>query len=122
VISALRLIGATHTRRGALTDVPGTIRRIAEQPIGPLALAIIAVGLLSYALWRFLPAFLDSEHEGRTFQALSTRAGYLGRGLIYAGIAAYAIRGVFGPAHLRQGDTLPKWSARLMSNPPVGGS
>jgi hypothetical protein len=78
---------------------------------------IIAVGLLSYALWRFIAAFLDSEHEGSTLQALSTRAGYLGRGLIYGGVAAYAIRGVFGPEHVRQGDTLPKWSARLMSMP-----
>jgi len=76
--------------RGTTTDTRGAIQKIAEQS-RPL-LALVAVGFVGYALWRFAQAFLDPENKGRDLKGLGKRAAMLGSGIIYSGLAWAAFR------------------------------
>jgi hypothetical protein len=68
--------------RGATTDTRGAIQKIAEQS-RPL-LALVAVGFVGYALWRFAEALLT--------KGLVKRGVMLGSGIIYSGLAWAAFR------------------------------
>ena len=57
---------------------------------------MLAVGFAGYALWRFAEAFLDREGEGGSAKALLKRAGFLARGLIYAGLCVTAVSILIG--------------------------
>lgn len=76
--------------RGTTTDTRGAIQKIAEQS-RPL-LALVAIGFVGYALWRFAQAFLDPENKGRDVKGLGKRAAMLGSGIIYSGLAWAAFR------------------------------
>jgi hypothetical protein len=76
--------------RGTTTDTRGAIQKIAEQS-RPL-LALVAVGFVGYALWRFAQAFLDPEHKGQDVKGLAKRGAMLGSGIIYSGLAWAAFR------------------------------
>jgi len=76
--------------RGATTDTRGAIQKIAEQS-RPL-LALVAIGLVGYALWRFSQALLDPENKGRDAKGLLKRGAMLGSGIIYSGLAWAAFR------------------------------
>jgi Domain of Unknown Function (DUF1206) len=81
---------------GDTTDRQGALRTIAQQPAGEVMLFVIAGGLVGYAAWRFAQAFLDRDGEGTGIKALAKRASYLGRGLLYAGLALTALALVIG--------------------------
>lgn len=81
---------------GKTTDRQGALRTIAQQPAGEVLLFVLAAGLLGYALWRFVQAFLDREDEGTGPKALAKRASYLARGLLYAFLAVLALGLVIG--------------------------
>jgi hypothetical protein len=84
VMTALGLGGQTTGTRGAL-------RAIAAQPYGQVLLILIAIGLAGYALWRFVEAALDPEHEGDDKKGLAKRLGYAVSGILYAGLTYTAI-------------------------------
>ncbi len=84
MVGGLALLVAFHAG-GKLTDRKGALQTVAAQPFGKILLGLLAVGLAGYALWRFLEAFLGRKIESREEEALWKRAGYLGRGLLYAG-------------------------------------
>jgi hypothetical protein len=81
---------------GQTTDRQGALRAIAQQPAGELLLFVLAAGLVGYAAWRFVQAFLDRGHEGTGIKALAKRASYLARGLLYGAFAVLALALVIG--------------------------
>jgi hypothetical protein len=74
LVGVLALMAALH-EGGETTDQRGVMHRVAEQPFGGLALAVIAMGLFAYALWRFLCAIRDCEREGSDASGIGKRAG-----------------------------------------------
>jgi len=117
LIGLLALLAALG-EGGETTDRSGVIDRIAAQPFGEVAVTIIAVGLAAYALWRFMCAILDKEHEGSDKKALVKRIGWLISGLLYASASVYAFRVLAANgASQDKGDDAPHWSARLMNAP-----
>jgi hypothetical protein len=92
---------------------------ILKQPFGKVALAIIALGMIGYVLWRFISAATDSEHRGSDAKGLAIRAGSVGRGLAYAAICVEVIRiltkgssgGGGGEQRARH------WTAEIMNKP-----
>src|SRR6476661_1728925 len=44
---------------GRTTDKQGVLETILTEPFGQILLALVAVGLIGYALWRFVQAILD---------------------------------------------------------------
>jgi hypothetical protein len=61
---------------GKTTDPAGALRTIVQQPFGKFLLAVVTLGLIGYALWRFAQSFLDAENKGKDAKGLVKRIGY----------------------------------------------
>ena len=101
---------------GKTTDTQGALATIVTQPFGQLLLALIAIGLIGYVLWRFVQAFLDPERKGTDAKGIFQRGGYFISGLIYGGLAFSAIKILFGSANKNSNST-QDWTARLLAQP-----
>lgn len=66
----------------------GAIAELAEKSYGTVLLWVLAVGLVLYALWRLVTAFLPSDNDADT---LAHRAAYLGSAVAYSFLAWTAI-------------------------------
>ena len=92
-VLALRLAtgeGGKATSRG------GALATLADESFGKAVLVLLVLGFAAYAIWRFVQAFFDKEHEGTGAKGLAKRAGYLGRGAVYAALAFTAIKLLLG--------------------------
>lgn len=98
------------------TNTQGALEVILREPFGRFLLAIVAVGLLGYALWRLTEAFFDPEHLGARPKGALTRVGYAISGLAYGGLAYTAWRLVTGAA-IHRGNWAAAWTARILSLP-----
>lgn len=83
-------VQAAFFGRGETTGPEGAIRTIAEK--STLLLVLIAIGLLGYALWRFVQGILDPENKGRDPKGLAKRGAMVASGVVYAGLALLAFR------------------------------
>ncbi len=81
---------------GSTTDQRGALRTIYEQPFGKVMLAIVAVGLLGYALWSFVQAIFDTEGQGRETKGIMARIGYAVTGISYVLLSYGAFQLVLG--------------------------
>lgn len=68
---------------------------IQDQTGGQIMLGVVALGLLSYSLWRFIQTFKDTEHKGNDTKGMAARAGYLISGLGYTALAVFAFKMLF---------------------------
>jgi Domain of Unknown Function (DUF1206) len=91
---------------------------ILRQPFGRVALAVIALGLVGYTLWRLVSAATDSEHRGSDAKGWALRAASAGRGLVYGAITVEVISLIVNRRGGSGGDRETKhWTARLMEQP-----
>jgi Domain of Unknown Function (DUF1206) len=104
---------------GSTTDRNGALRAIYEQPLGKFLLALVAVGLVGYALWSLIQAFVDPEHQGADAKGVAARLGYGAVGLSYAALALAAAKLVIGTGSGgKSSDTTTQdWTARLLTLP-----
>lgn len=92
-------IGVAMGSGGKATSRQGALQTLAQAGWGKVLLALLAIGFAAYAIWRFVQAFAEREDEGNDKSALKTwgkRAGYVGRGLIYAGLTFSAVKILIG--------------------------
>ncbi len=87
LLAILNSVGVTHQR----ADEEGTMAFMQETVIGTIALWIILLGLVGYAIWRFVEAIGDPYQQGTGAKALTIRVGVAGSGLIYIGLAYLAL-------------------------------
>lgn len=80
---------------GQTADKSDSLQFIYQQPFGKILLAIMALGLVSYVVWRFIQAIRDPEHKGDDKKGIATRISYAASGVLYGIIAFEAIRMVF---------------------------
>jgi hypothetical protein len=59
-------------------------------------LALLAVGLACYALWKFVQGIMDPDGKGSDAAGIVRRAGYLGSGVIYGTLAYTAAQSILG--------------------------
>jgi hypothetical protein len=74
---------------GKATSRQGALQELAQHTLGKVLLILLAIGFAAYAVWRFVQAFAEKDDEGGEKGAAKKwgkRAGYVGRGLIYAGL------------------------------------
>jgi hypothetical protein len=83
---------------GKATSRQGALQALAQHTFGKVVLGLLAFGLAGYAIWRFVQAVAE-RGEGDDKEKLKTwgkRAGYVGRGLIYASLTFSALKILFG--------------------------
>ena len=108
----LRLVFGISSQR---TNSKGALRFISTQPFGKLALVIVAIGLICYALWRLFEA-LNPYSFQFTKEKIVERLGFLCSGLSYGGLAFSATKIVLNLG-VDYSDSASDWTAKLMSQP-----
>jgi hypothetical protein len=114
-LAALLAIG----HGGSATDQHGALQTIYDQPFGKFLLAIVALGLLGFALWSFIQALFDTEGKGRTAKGLIARIGYAMVGVSYGALAFGASHVVAGTGNSGKSSTTSAqdWTALLLKQP-----
>ena len=90
---------AIQVARGGREESPdkgGALRTIADQPFGRGLLALLAVGLAGYALWRLAQAILDRDREGESPKGIAKRATALAQGGWYAVLCGLTVSALAG--------------------------
>jgi hypothetical protein len=82
------------------TQDAGGILSYLERQAGAVVVAIMAAGFFSYAAWRFLEAWLDTEDHGSDAKGVAVRLAGAGSGLIHLGLGVGAI---LAALHARRG-------------------
>lgn len=101
---------------GSTTDSKGALQTIAQQPFGQILIALLAIGLVSYVVWRFLEGVADPLGEGDDAKGLAKRLGAVFSSVAYAGVALSAVRLLTGVGQ-DESDTTRDWTAWLMEQP-----
>jgi hypothetical protein len=105
---------------GKATSRQGALQALAHQSFGEIALVLLAIGFAAYAIWRFVQAFAEREESDGKGDAKkwAKRAGYVGRGLIYAGLTFSTVKIVTGSGGGgSQNEKAHKTAATLLSWP-----
>jgi hypothetical protein len=97
-----------------------TVRTIAAQPFGLVLCVVVGIGLLAYALWRFLEAGLDLRNKGTSSEGITKRLGYAGSGLANGAVGVLALDIVFGSGG--QGGGASTWVGKLIKVDWLGSS
>lgn len=118
IVGWLTLLAAVHAG-GRVTDTKGAILAIYDQPFGKVLLAIVVIGLFSFALWSFVQAWLDTEGKGDKAGGIAARLGYATVGISYLILSFTALQLVLGAGHGGKSSdaTTQGWTARLLTFP-----
>jgi hypothetical protein len=114
-IIGLIAFGAAFGRSARDADAKQALRVIFDQPFGRILLAVVALGLIGYAAWRFVSSINDAERHGNTAGGIAARAGGFLRGVIYLVLAVEALRMVSNNSSAGSGGQ--HWSSKLMEMP-----
>ncbi|WP_276166797.1 DUF1206 domain-containing protein [Zobellia alginiliquefaciens] len=71
------------------------IEFLEKQPFGNVLLGALGLGLISYALWRFVQSIQDPENMGSDGKAMVKRISFFISGLIYLALGIFAIVDIF---------------------------
>jgi hypothetical protein len=85
-VGLLALDGALRGKPNEPQGPPGALAELVRQPFGRTLLAILTIGLASYAVWRQIQAIANTERRQGWKGALA-RVGYAFSGLFYGALA-----------------------------------
>jgi hypothetical protein len=105
------LVAFGHSAQEA--DQQGAIQLLAGKPYGLVALWLLAIGFVAYALWRLSEAVFGVTGEGN---GAGPRLKSLGRAVIYAGFAVLTFKAISG-AHSSQSRQQQDLTAKAMQHP-----
>jgi hypothetical protein len=93
IVAALA-IGLVVGSGGRTTSRQGALESLAQHTWGKALLVLLALGFAGYAIWRLMQAFAEREQNDEKGKAKKwgKRAGYVGRGLIYAGLTFTTVK------------------------------
>jgi hypothetical protein len=119
IVGGLALLAAFGQGGGQTTDTKGALTSLLTQPFGEVLLAVVALGLFGYALWRVVQALTDVDHPGTEPKGLAIRAGLLVSAATHGLLAAFALCLIFGwGSSLGGADSGARdWTAWLMQQP-----
>jgi hypothetical protein len=112
MMAALGSGGQTAGSRGALQTLIGG-------PFGRVLLGAIALGLACFAAGRVVEAISDADGRGSSGKELALRGAHLISGLIYAGLAFFALSLAlgWGSGAGSEDQSARDWTAWLMQQP-----
>lgn len=91
-------IGNQSARTGK-EDVLSTLK---QQTGGQIMLALLALGLVCYSIWRIVQCLYDTEDKGNDIKGIAIRGRYLFSGAIYGSLALYAGKLLFAASQEHQ--------------------
>lgn len=77
---------------GKATSRQGALATLAQHGYGKIVLLLLAFGFAGYAIWRFVQTFTADDDGDSAWKEWGKRAGYFGRGAIYAGLTYSTVR------------------------------
>jgi hypothetical protein len=98
---------------GRTTDARGAVREIGRLDGSGVLLLAVALGLAAYAVWRVAQAVRDLDDKGNDLKGLLTRAGFIGSGLLHAGLAMTAV----GLGVTAGSGSVRSWVAQALAQP-----
>ena len=104
-------------RGGQVTDTQGAMRLVHHASFGRVALAIIAVGLIGYAIWRLVEAVSDPDGKGTDLKGLTLRISFALRGLFHGFLGYTALRLAARAQAGGHADQTRKWTGRVFELP-----
>jgi hypothetical protein len=120
------LVGALALRLalgdgGAATSRQGALEQLAQHSFGKIVLILLALGFAAYALWRFVQAYAERiDAKDGAGKVWLKRAGYIGRGLVYAGLTYSTTRIVTGSGGGQSQNAKAHHSAAMVLSWPGG--
>ena len=88
IIGGFAVFAAFGPSRAEGTE--GAFATILSQPFGQILLWLVVVGLIGFAIWRFVQAWLDTDGHGSGAKGMAIRTGKVGSGLVHVGLALLA--------------------------------
>ena len=102
---------------GRSTDPSGAIHSIGTQPFGGVMLALLAVGLACYALWKVVQGVKDPDGKGSDAHGIVRRVAYVGSGALYGLLAYTAAQSILGAEDTSEDAAT---ASAMAFQPPVG--
>ena len=102
---------------GEAVGPKGAIESLAGGALGKVMLALMAVGLAGYAVWRFVQAAKDPENKGSDAKGIASRIGYACSGVVYSAVAVEAVRLIFALGGGSGGGGASHWTRKVMEWP-----
>lgn len=95
IIGVLTFMAAVG-RGGSKSSSSDALKYLSGSTFGSILLAITAVGLVAYVLWRFYQAIQDPEDKGSDAKGIARRIGYFSSGVLYGFLAFSAFQILVG--------------------------
>ncbi len=107
---------------GDAESIGSALEEIAGKAFGGILVSILAVGFLSFALWKILQAALDPDEVGDTLWGRVLRGGFLVVGSVYATLSWKAARLVWqgagiGGAEQQEDERVESMTSILLAQP-----
>ncbi|WP_414545246.1 DUF1206 domain-containing protein [Nostoc sp. CCY0012] len=118
IIVGLLAAQAAFGSGGKTTDTSGALETIVTQPFGKFLLGIVTLGLIGYALWRFVQTILDPEHSGQQMNTkrIAKRLGYAFSAIAYFSLAVTSIKIIIGSSS-GDSDSVEDWTIYFLHQP-----
>jgi hypothetical protein len=109
---------AASSSGGKTTGTSGALETIVTQPFGKFLLSIVTLGLIGYALWRFVQTILDPEHSGEEMNGkrIIKRLGYAFSAIAYFSLAVTSIKIIMGSSS-GDSDSVEDWTIYFLHQP-----
>ncbi|BAY79313.1 hypothetical protein NIES25_57970 (plasmid) [Nostoc linckia NIES-25] len=103
---------------GKTTDSSGALETIVTQPFGKFLLSIVTLGLIGYALWRFVQTILDPEYSSQQMNGkrIVKRLGYAVSAIAYLSLAITSIKLIIGSSSSNS-DSVKDWTIYFLNKP-----
>jgi hypothetical protein len=115
LVGALALLAAIG-QGGRAGDSESAIRWVLAGPFGAVLVGLIALGLLGFAVWRFIESVTDADRRGTSLKGAVVRLAHLLSAAIYTGLAITAGSLALGLGR-HGGDAGQDWTAWLLAKP-----
>ena len=103
---------------GKLEDRPGALHQVAESSFGRVLLAVLAIGLAGYAIWRLILAVLGRKLESGERESAPKRVADVARAVLYGWLALLCAELVFDADEgSGQGNDEKELTARILDWP-----
>lgn len=98
---------------GKTTGTRGALLEVLEEPFGKFMVGLLVIGLVGYALWRFVGAVTDADHHGKDAKGIAVRIGLFVSAVTHTLLAIFAIGLITGSGSGGSGGG-GDWTAELL--------